>query len=57
MDAAITGSTHAGEAWVQPKVASISVMEWPRVKAVMVRSNASHTWRRVGTPGMATNDL
>ena len=43
IDKAIAGSTQRGDTCVQPKVASISVMEWPIVKAVTVRSNTHQT--------------
>ena len=43
MDKAMTGSTQRGDACVQPRVASINVMECPIVKAVTVRSKAHQT--------------
>ena len=52
MDTAMAGSTQAGDALVQPSVASTSVMEWPMVKAVTVRSSDTHGRRPV--PGVVT---
>jgi hypothetical protein len=43
IETAIAGSTQRGEVWVEPKVASISVSEWPTVNAVTVRSKDHQT--------------